>query len=271
MASIAFGTIKGGVGKTTLSIHVASALAELGHTVLFIDLDPQAHGSLALGLESATRPCVADTFGPRPRHTLAEVVVQSPRNERLFIAPAALRMAAMERELFHWGHRLQAIPRALATLGWTPDVVVIDTPPSIGPYTEAVMSYVDVMVAPVPTGAFALQGLGEMESVWRQVREGTSGQIAVVVNLWDRRTSATNEAMEEALGQLTVPVLRTRIPRSEAINQAGLAYEVVFDFARSAPGVDELRALTRELSRLAGLQKPFRPRSTQRSSERRVG
>jgi hypothetical protein len=80
-------------------------------------------------------------------------------------------MAAIERELYHWGHRLQAIPRALKTLDWSPDVVVLDTPPSLGPYAEAAMCFVDLWVAPVPTGAFALQGLAEVESAWQQVRE----------------------------------------------------------------------------------------------------
>jgi chromosome partitioning protein len=197
---------------------------------------------------------VADTFGPRPRHSLADIVVQSPKRETLFIAPASLRMAAMERDLYHWGHRLQAIPRSLQSLGWTPDVVVVDMPPSLGAYTEAVMAYADVLAAPVPTGAFALQGLVELESTWRLVREA-GGQLVVVVNMWDRRTTATNDAMESALKELTVPVLKTRIPRSESINQAGLAYEVVFDTARNAMGVEELRAMTQELSRLIGLKR----------------
>lgn len=257
MKAIAFSTIKGGVGKTTLAIHTATALADSGRSVLFIDLDPQAHGSLALGLEPADRPCVGDTFGPRPKHTLKEVVSQAPKRENLFIAPSVLRMASMERELYQWGYRLEALPRALATLGWRPDVVVIDTPPSVGPYAEAVMHFVDVLVAPVPTGAYALQGLSEIASAWSQVRE-RGGQLVVAVNMWDRRTTATNEAMEQALAEVTYPVLKTRIPRSEAINQAGLAYEVIYDMNRNANGAEELRSLAQELGKLAGLPKVMR-------------
>jgi chromosome partitioning protein len=253
MPMIAFSTIKGGVGKTTLCVHVAAALADAGHRVLLMDLDPQAHASLVLGLEPAEAPCVADAFGPRPRHKLDEVVVASPRRPNLFIARAQPRMAAMERELFQWGHRLQAIPRALKTLSWTPDVIIADTPPNLGAFTEAVLHHADVVVAPVPTGAFALQGLGEIETAWRDARE-EGGELVAVVNLWDRRTTATNDAMDAALEEATVPVLRSRIPRSEAINQAGLGYEVVFDTSPTAPGVEELRELARELGRRAGLR-----------------
>lgn len=248
--SIAFATIKGGVGKTTLSVHTATALADSGRKVLFLDFDPQAHASMVLGLDGADRPCLADAFGAKPRHPLSEVVVASARRPNLFIAPASLRMAAMERELYQWGHRLQAIPRALKTLGWEPEVIVADTPPSIGAYTEAVLAFVDLVVAPVPTGAFALQGLTEIENAWRETREG-GGQLVVAVNMWDRRTTATNEAMEGALEQLSAPVLKTRIPRSESINQAGLAYEVVFDQGPAAPGVEELRMMANDLLRRA--------------------
>jgi chromosome partitioning protein len=253
MPMIAFSTIKGGVGKTTLCVHVAAALADAGHRVLLMDLDPQAHASLVLGLEPAEAPCVGDAFGPRPRHRLDEIVVASPKRPNLFIARAHPRMASLERELFQWGHRLQAIPRALKTLSWTPDVIIVDTPPSLGAFTEAVLHHADLVVAPVPTGAFALQGLGEIETAWRGVRE-EGGQMVAVVNLWDRRTTATNDAMEAALKESTVPVLRMRIPRSEAINQAGLGYEVVFDTSPSAPGVEELRELAKELGRRAGLR-----------------
>ena len=266
MPSIAFATIKGGVGKTTLAAHTAAALADTGRKVLFCDLDPQAHGSLVLGLEPGDRPCVADTFGPRPRYTLDQVVVKAPKRDTLFIAPAAPRMASMERELHQWGHRLQALSRAFKTLSWTPDVIVADTPPSIGAYTEAVLSTFDVVAAPLPSGAFALQGLGEVETTWKDVREG-QGQLVAVVNLWDRRTSATNEAMEGVLRQVSVPVLKVRIPRSEAINQAGLAYEVVFDTNKSAFGVPELLALVRELGTRAGLTMKASARRPGRSSE----
>jgi chromosome partitioning protein len=246
MASIAFSTIKGGVGKTTLAVHVAAALADTGKKVLFLDLDPQAHASMVLGLEGGDRPCVADAFGPRPRHPLEEVVVVSPKRPTLYIAPAALRMAAMERELYQWGHRLNAVTRALKTLSWTPDVIISDTPPSIGAFTEAVLSFSDLIVAPVPTGAFALQGLGEIEGAWRDVSDG-SGQLVVVVNQFDRRTNATNQAMEGALADLKIPVVKTRIPRSEAINQAELGYEVVFDTSPTSSGVEELREVAAEL------------------------
>lgn len=252
MPSITFATIKGGVGKTTLAVHVAAALADEGREVLFLDLDPQGHASLVLGLEPGDRPCIADTFGPRPRSLLEQVIIPSPRRPNLRIAPACPRMFGLERELFEWGHRLQAIPRALKSLRSPPPVVVCDTPPSLGAFTEAALAFSDLVVAPVPTGAFALQGLSDVETSWRDVRDG-QGQLVAAVNMLDRRTNATNAAMDEALGDLSIPVLSTRIPRAEVLNQAGLAYELVFETMPSAPVADELRSLSKELAARAGI------------------
>jgi chromosome partitioning protein len=72
------------------------------------------------------------------------------------------------------------------------------------------------------------------------------------VNQWDKRTPATNRATEDALRELTIPLLSTRIPRSESINQAGLAYEVIFDLSPKAPGAAQLKAMARELGARAG-------------------
>ncbi|MGQ0507786.1 MAG: ParA family protein [Myxococcaceae bacterium] len=258
MSSITFSTIKGGVGKTTLSAHVAAALADRGLRVLFLDLDPQGHASLLLGLEPGDKPSLADAFGPKPKLTLDKVVVPSPKRPELFIAPACARIAAMERDLHAWGHRLQAIPRAMKTLSWQPDAVVVDTPPSIGAYTEAALAYAEVVASPVPASAFALQGLSDIDQIRRDVRDG-AGQLVVAVNMWDRRTAATNAAMEGALEELNLPVLDTRISRAEGLNQAGLAYELIFDQAPSSPVAKELRDLAAELGARAGLWR--RPRT----------
>lgn len=256
MQTLTFATIKGGVGKTTLSVNTAAGLADAGYRVLLLDLDPQAHASLVSGLESGDRPCVADALGPKPKKPLSEVIVAAPKRENLWIAPASLRMAALERELFSWGHRLQMLTRAYRTLPWAFDVCVIDTPPNIGAFTEAALAVSSLVIAPVPTGAFALQGLDEIKNAWTDVRDGTEGELVAVVNMLDRRTTATNDAVLEALRSVKVPVLKTQVPRSEAINQAGLAYEVLADTSKSALGADELRALSREVAQRMGLPRP---------------
>jgi len=247
-----FASIKGGVGKTTLSSHVAGALADLGHKTLLVDLDPQGHASTMAGLDVGPEdPCVADTLGPHPRASMAEVMRETDR-ENLWVAPANLRMIAQERDLFRWGHRLQAIPRALKTTPLQFDALVIDTPPQLNAFTESALAIGHVVVVPVPAMAHALQGFDEIHMAWRDATDGRSSTMVGAVNLWDRRTSATNAAMEEAFKDLPVKLAKNRVPRTEALNQAGLGFEMVYEFARSSPAVEALRELSKELWRMAG-------------------
>jgi len=247
-----FASIKGGVGKTTLASHIAGALADLGHETLLIDLDPQGHATSMAGLDvGPEEPCIADALGANPRAHITDVLRETAR-PKLWVAPANLRMISAERELFRWGHRLQAIPRALKSAPQRFEALVIDTPPQLNAFTEAALAVGQVMVVPVPAMAHALQGFDEIHAAWRDATDGKRSAMIGAVNLWDRRTSATNAAMEEAFKELPVKLAKNRIPRSEALNQAGLGFEMVYEFSRRSPSAQALRELAKELWRMAG-------------------
>ena len=235
MRIITLATIKGGVGKTVLSAHLAASLASRGVETLFIDLDPQGHASLLLGIDAEPgAPCIGDVLLPKTGRCLDDVVVRDVR-PHLSVAPAILQMALQERQLYAWALRLRAVLKALEQLNEKPDAVVIDTPPHIGAYTEAALHAADLIIAPIPALAGALQGFGDLRAAWAEMQDGRAGNIASVVNMWDGRTKATNAAVIEAIEELGVPVFSARIPRAEVINQAALTHNLVFDHAPSAP------------------------------------
>jgi chromosome partitioning protein len=235
MRIITLATIKGGVGKTILSAHLAASLAAKEVETLFIDLDPQGHASLLLGIDAEPgAPCIGDVLLPTADRRLTDVVIRDVR-PHLSVAPAILQMALQERQLYAWALRLRAVLKALEQLDDTPDAVVIDTPPHIGAYTEAALHAADLTIAPIPALAGALQGFGDLRAAWEEMQDGRSGKIACVVNMWDGRTKATNAAVLEAIDGLAVPVFSTRIPRAEVINQAALTHQLIFDHAPSAP------------------------------------
>lgn len=252
MRIISFASIKGGVGKTTMSAHVAAGLADLGHKTLLIDLDPQGHASTLLGVElTGDEPCAADAFGAVPRVAMTKVVRPTERSN-LWVAPAGPRMAGLERDLFRWGHRLQAISRAVEQLDLELDAVVVDTPPQLNAFTDAALAAAQLVVVPVPAMAHALQGFDEIHAAWSDAKDGASATMIGAINLWDKRTSATNKAMDQAFAELPVKLAKSRIPRNEVINQAGLGYELVFDYAAQSPVALALRDLVKELWRTAG-------------------
>ncbi len=220
-----------------------------------MDLDPQGHASMMAGVDVETgEACVADAFGLHAQQGLDQVVRASSR-ENLWVAPAIGRMATMERDLYRWGHRLEAIPRALAPVAEQYDAVVIDTPPQLNAYTEAALAAGDVMVVPVPAMAHSLQGLDEIQMAWQDATNGSGARMVAAVNLWDRRTTATNAAMEETFKDLALPLAKSRVLRAEALNQAGLSFEFVYDYAPSSEVARCLRDLADELWRMAGRKK----------------
>lgn len=254
MRSLTFASIKGGVGKTTLSAHVAAALADQGYQTLLLDLDPQGHASALVGVElEPGAPCLGDAVVPSSRVTLREVLHET-RRDNLRVAPASARMIGLERDLFRWGHRLAAVERALRTLDEPPEALVVDTPPRIDAYTEAALAVGDVIVVPVPAMAHALQGLDEIYVCWQDVSDMKGGEMVIAVNLWDRRTTATNAAVDRVLSGLDMRVVRERVVRAEVLNQAGLSLELVYDYAPRTEVARCLRRLASELWDLAGEQ-----------------
>jgi chromosome partitioning protein len=253
MRILTFASIKGGVGKTTLAVHVAAALADNGHRTLLMDLDPQGHATAMAGVEMEPESaCIADAFGAPSKKTKIDSVLIKSDRENLFVAPANSRMIAKERDLFRWGHRLQAIPRALKQSQYEFDALVIDTPPQLNAYSEAALAIGDLVVVPVPSMAHALQGMDEIQAAFDDITDNDGGTLTVAINLWDRRTSATNAAMEEAFADLSLPLARTRVIRAEVLNQAGLSYQLIFDFAPSSEVALCLIDLAKELWRMAG-------------------
>lgn len=252
MRALTVASIKGGVGKTTLSCHVAAALAQKGHQTLLLDLDPQGHASAMVGVEiEPDAPCLADALIPHSRTKLGDVILATEYTN-LSVAPATARMANLERDLFRWGHRLSAIPRAVETLEAAPDALVIDTPPQLNAYTESALAAADIVTVPVPAMAHALQGLDEIHAAWEDVTDSAGGEMVIAVNLWDRRTSATNSAMDDAYKDLPVPVVTTRVLRAEVLNQAGLNLELIFQYAPRTEVAQCLKTLAAELWKRAG-------------------
>jgi chromosome partitioning protein len=246
MKAIAVATIKGGVGKTILSAHLAAGLARQGYRTLLMDLDPQGHATLLAGIDAHPEAfCVGDVLLRESQLKLQDVIVRNLR-PNFDVAPAVIKMAAQERQLYTWALRLKTVLRALESLPSKPDVVVIDCPPHIGGFTEAALHAADLTIAPIPALAGSIHGLADLETTWLEMRDGRAGELAGVINLWDQRTSVTNGVVLDTLKTMSTPIFETRIPKCEIINQAALKQMLVFEHAPHHPVTAVFDALAKE-------------------------
>ncbi|MGA0871688.1 MAG: ParA family protein, partial [Phycisphaerales bacterium] len=170
---------KGGVGKTTSTVNLGAALAEAGHRVLLIDLDPQGHLSLHLGIDSSTCGEGAYELLLDPEVGLAQAIQHARPN--LDVVPATVDLAAAESELASVEDRHAILQRkfeAAADLGpW--DYVLLDCPPSLGLLTLNALAFAREVIVPMQAHFLALQGLGRLLETVSLVGRGVNPDLRV--------------------------------------------------------------------------------------------
>ncbi len=245
MSVVAVANQKGGVGKTTTTVNLASAAAELGHRTLVIDADAQANASSALGVES-TKPLFYDAL--LGESTLADCVVPTPW-PRLDLAPSSMDLVAAEIELATQPEREYVLRQALTSVADSYDLVLIDCGPSLGLMTLNALTASDGVIAPVQCEYLALEGLSALLETIRRVQAHLNPGLhllGVVATMYDARTRLS----QDVAGQLRTHIsstFDTIIPRSIRLSEAPSHRRPILDYAPSSRGAEAYRELTEEL------------------------
>ncbi|NHI15879.1 ParA family protein [Microbacterium excoecariae] len=217
---------KGGVGKTTTTVNIAAAIADLGGRVLVIDLDPQGNASTALGVpHTADTPSVYDVLiNDLP---IAEAVQQSPENERLFCLPSTIHLAGAEIELVSQVAREKRLDTALRDyleqLDEPFDFVLIDCPPSLGLLTINAFSSADEVFLPIQAEYYALEGLSQLLGNVKMIQKHLNTRLKVstiLLTMYDARTRLSQQVADEVREHFPDEVLQTMIPRSVRVSEA---------------------------------------------------
>ena len=249
MICIGVANQKGGVGKTTTAINVATALAATGRRVLLIDLDPQGNASTGLGVnhEDRIRSSYELLTGDC---TLAEAVVAT-RVPRLDLIPATVDLSGAEIELVAFEdrtHRLDAALASAPTGRW--DICLIDCPPSLGLLTINAMVAAQSLLVPLQCEFFALEGLSQLLKTIERIRGKFNPSLSilgVVLTMYDRRNRLTDQVAADVRACLGNVVFDTVIPRNVRLSEApshGLP-ALVYDMR--CPGSEAYIGLAREL------------------------
>jgi chromosome partitioning protein len=245
---VCFATHKGGTAKTTSSINLAAGLARAGKKTLLIDLDPQGHSSLGLGIELDDDDInVADVLSKRAL-PLADVV-QPTATPGLDIAPSTLRLASVAESLSTMVKREERLARVLAhttRYEW----IVIDCPPMLGVLTTNAVAASELIIIPCPTGARALDGLEDLLDLVYVLKGEQYPHWRVLLTIVDPRKTVTKEIFQEQLRPYERKVLATKILTSEALNQSQMARRDIYTFDPRGRGAANYKALTQELLRL---------------------
>jgi chromosome partitioning protein len=253
---------KGGVGKTTSTVNVAAALAQLGQKVLVIDLDPQGNASTALG--AAHHRGVASTYDALVDGTpLVDIAAPVADLDNLWVVPATIDLAGAEIELVSLVAREGRLARAITAhplIGGVEagddrfDYVFIDCPPSLGLLTlNALVAGAEVMI-PIQAEYYALEGLGQLLETVEMVKAHLNPRLEVstiLITMYDARTRLAAGVAEEVREHFPELVLSTTIPRSVRVSEAPSYAQTVMTYDPASPGALSYLEAAREVAQRA--------------------
>ncbi|MFA6170205.1 MAG: AAA family ATPase [Candidatus Margulisiibacteriota bacterium] len=248
--AIAFAVVnqKGGVGKTTTTVNLASYLATFGKKILLVDIDAQSNASAGLGVDrSNLNLCLYNVMieGVHP----GEAIIKS-NIANLDVLPSTPRLAGAEVELVGMDPRETRLKEALAMVKDNYDYLVIDCPPSLSLLTVNALTAADEVIIPIQCEYYALEGISQLTHTLELVRENLNPALkirGIVLTMFDPRTLLSSQVADETRKYFGNKVFKTVIPRNVRLAEAPSFGQPILFYDPGSKGAEAYENLCREV------------------------
>ena len=238
---------KGGVGKTTTTVNLTSAVGALGKRCLLVDLDPQGNATSGVGVDK--RGGGASTYEVLIGQAAPRQTVKHTPFQNVDVLPSGMQLAGAEIEMVEIPRRENRLKAALAELRDEYEYIFIDCPPSLGLLTLNALCAADTLLVPIQCEYYALEGLSQLMATVRQVKRLYNAQLeleGVLLTMFDGRLNLTQQVVAEVKRFFPRKVFATPIPRSVRLSEAPGFGKPINYYDKNSRGAKAYDALAQE-------------------------
>lgn len=240
---------KGGVGKTTTAINLSCGLAMAGNKVLLIDLDPQGHSTIGMGMVEKCELTIRDVLqhGKKTKEVIYKTGVDG-----VDLIAANIHLNKASNLLINEHFREAKLQKALETIENDYDFIIIDCHPSLGILEINALYACNFILVPTDTGRYSLEGFADLIDMVRSVKgeNDIRSYLRILVTIVDFREKGINDWLDEQLEEFKEVVLATKIRKITAIKQAQIAEVPIMLYDPKSEGTKDYQALTEELLKI---------------------